>query len=112
MISRILSGTSVSFGAARLQLLANLLVLLYRKRLAPCLARLLGVVQRGVNVANMIIESGVGLVGQLRRLEGVRQRLLGMFLFEKHPRHAIEVGRVLRFCLEGLVDRSEERRVG
>src|ERR1035441_1728345 len=104
MLSRILSGTSVSFGAARLQFLADLLVLLYGKRLAPRLARLLGFVQRGVNVANMIIKSGVGLVGQLRRLESVRQRLLGVFLFEKHPCHAVEVGGVLRLCLEGLVE--------
>src|ERR1035441_2253082 len=104
MISRILSGTSVSFGAARLQFLADLLVLLNRERLAPSLARLLGFVQRGVNVADVVIERGVRLVRQLRRLEGVRQRLLGVFLFEEHPRHAVEVRGVLWFRLEGLVD--------
>jgi len=70
--------------------------------LLPGLARFVGLFERRINVAEVIVKRGIRLFGIIERFEHIRQRFFGFFQLEEDPAKAIEEGGVLGFLFDGL----------
>src|SRR6266542_2885956 len=82
-------------GRRRLEFPFDLFARLQLDGLAPGLPRLVELLQSAIDIAQVIVQSGVGFLRMLNGLLQPTQRLARLSAFEQHPTHAVQESRVL-----------------